>query len=65
MWASKEEILKLEEFIACLYANVSDPVERGKWMDNLVKNMIIARVTLLSGWKKRRSKVEMNMNIYL
>lgn len=49
MWASKEEILKMEEFTACLYANVSDPVERGKWMDNLVKNMIIARVTLLSG----------------
>ena len=36
MWASKEEILKMEEFTACLYANVSDPVERGKWMDNLV-----------------------------
>ena len=32
MWASKEEILKMEEFTACLYANVSDPVERGKWM---------------------------------
>ena len=49
MWASKKEILKMEEFTACLYANVSDPVERGKWMDYLVKNMIIARVALLSG----------------
>ena len=54
----------MEEFTACLYANVSDPVERGKWMDYLVKNMIIARVALLSGWEER-SKVEMTMNIYL
>lgn len=52
MWASKEEILKMEEFTACLYANVSDPVERGKCMDNLVKNMIIARVTL--EWMRRK-----------
>lgn len=37
MWPSKEEILSMEEFTACLYANESGPVERGKWMDNFSK----------------------------
>lgn len=49
MGASKEEILKMEELTACLCTIENDPVERGKRMDDFVKKVIIARVTVLSG----------------